>query len=332
MSVEEAERPREPAIDRFDQAGIDAIFGFDTPPPRAAKKGLRALLDADIANRERLPMLEVVCERMVRTFATSMRNLTSDALDVHLERVSTTRFGDFMNRLPLPAMIGVFHAAPWDNFGAITVDSGLIYAVVDSLLGGRRGGAVMRIEGRAFTSIETVLVGKMIQQTLADFAASFSAIEPVQMTLERVETTPRFAAIAGPSNLTAVATFRVEMEERGGSFSIVLPYATIEPVRDKLVQRFAGEKLGHDAVWGAHIARELLATEVTLEAVLGERTMRVQDYMALRVGQTIGLNREPDDPITIASGGVPLGQAQIGKRAASVAVQMLNDIADGFSA
>ena len=35
-----------------------------------------------------------------------------------------------------------------DNFGLLTVDSSLIYSTVDVLLGGRRGTAAMRVEGR----------------------------------------------------------------------------------------------------------------------------------------------------------------------------------------
>ncbi len=233
----------------FDQAGIDALFGFSDSGQTTQKRGLKAVIESEVISHERLPMLEVVCERMVRTFATSMRNLTSDAIDVHLEEVTSTRFGEFMNRVALPAMLGVFQVHEWENYGVVVVDSGLIYAVVDALLGGRKGNVVQRVEGRAFTTIETALVSKMIRLALSDFAASFEAIEPVKMDLERVETSPRFAAIAGPSNIAAVATFHVDMEGRGGKFSIVLPYATIEPVRDKLLQRFMGEKLGRDRIW-----------------------------------------------------------------------------------
>lgn len=314
-----------------DQSAIDAMFGFADADKRQARTGLRALLEADMGNRERLPMLEVVCERMVRTFATSMRNLTSDALDVHLAGVATSRFGDVMNRLRLPAMIGVFHVREWDDYGAITVNSGLIYAVVDSLLGGRRGSPPPRIEGRAFTPIETMLVGKMIQQTLDDFAASFEAIEPITLTLERMEATPRFAAIAGPSNLTAVATFDVDMEGRGGTFDILLPYATIEPVREKLVQRFVGEKLGRDGLWETHITRELLASAIVVDAIFGETTVALHDFARWEVGQTIALDRRSDDPLDIACNGTRLGQADIGTRAGMVAVQMRNEIATGAS-
>lgn len=313
----------------FDQAGIDALFGNDAPV--APKQGLKAVIESKVISHERLPMLEVVCERMVRRFSTSMRNLTSDAIDVTLEDLTSVRFGDFMNRVELPAMIGVLHAVEWENYGVITIESSLIYAVVDALLGGRRGSGTIRIEGRAFTTIETNLVARMLDLALADFAAAFEPIAPIQMRLERVETNPRFAAIAGPSNLAAVATFRVDMEGRGGKFSILLPYATMEPIRDKLLQRFMGEKIGgRGSVWQDHMAAQLRKTDVSVDVVLGARQMALGEVRALAVGQTIRLNASPDDPLEIQCGGIPLGCAQIGQRRNNVAVRLMSDIAKGY--
>ncbi|WP_010219796.1 flagellar motor switch protein FliM [Sphingomonas sp. PAMC 26621] len=310
--------------DAFDQASIDAMFGGNEPV--AKKSGLKAVIESRVISHERLPMLEVVCEHMVRSFATSMRNLTSDAIDVSLDEITSIRFGEFMGRLALPAMIGVFNVVEWDNYGVITVESSLIYAVVDALLGGRRGGGPMRIEGRAFTTIETTLVSKMLELALADFAAAFEPIDQIGIALERVETNPRFAAIAGPTNIAAVATFRVDMEGRGGKFSILLPYATIEPVREKLLQRFMGQKVGRGNIWEEHMATELLKTEVSVDVVLGEKVMRLEDVRGFAVGQTIALNTAPDDALAIQSGGVPMGRAQIGQRRHNVAVRLLSDM------
>jgi flagellar motor switch protein FliM len=206
------------------------------------------------------------------------------------------------------------------------VESSLIYAVVDALLGGRRGGAPMRIEGRAFTTIETTLVSKMLELALADLATAFEPIAPISMVLERIETSPRFAAIAGPTNIAAVATFRVDMEGRGGKFSILLPYATMEPVREKLLQRFMGQKVGRGNIWEAHMAAELRKTDVSIDVVLGERTLRLEEIRDFAVGQTIGLHASPDDALEIQCGGVTLGRAQIGQRCNNIAVRMVADI------
>jgi flagellar motor switch protein FliM len=316
--------------DVFNQSDIDALFGFDAGLAPSKKSGLRAVIESNVVSHEKLPMLEVVCDRMVRTFSTAMRNLTSDAIDVSFEDLSSTRFGEFVNRIALPAMIGVFHVREWDNYGLITVDTNLIYSIVDTLLGGRKGGEPVRVEGRAFTTIETSLVAKMAQVALTEMAAAFEPIAPVEMTLERIETSPRFAAIATPTNAAAVATFRVDMEGRGGEFSILLPYATLEPVRDKLIQRFMGEKLGRDSMWENHMASEMRKTEVELDVVLGVKALPLGDVTRLAVGQTIVLGTGADDPLELHCGGVPLGRAQIGQRSNNIAVKVMTQLSKGM--
>lgn len=325
---EEIDLPAPPTEDMpegmtFDQASIDALFG-DASEILPQKSGLRAVIESRVVSHARLPMLEVVCERMVRSFATSMRNLTSDAIEVSLDEIASVRFGDFMNRVPLPSMLAVFRVPIWQDYGLVTVEANLIYAVVDALLGGRRGAAPRKIEGRGFTTIETTLVSKMIELILREFSTAFEPISPVTMELERIETSPRFAAIAGPSNVASAATFGVDMDGRGGKFTILLPFATLEPVRGKLTQRFMGEKLGGNSTWRDHMRSEILQTEIEIATVLGERQMRLADIQSLATGQTIAFDVVPDDPLEVRCGGVTLAHAQIGRQRNQIAIGIVS--------
>src|SRR3546814_19637198 len=99
---------------------------------------------------------------------TSLRNFTSDNVEVSLDNITSIRFGDYLNSIPLPAILSVFRAVEWDNYGLLTVDSSLIYSIVDVLLGGRRGTAAMRIEGRPYTTIERNLVERLVNVVLDD--------------------------------------------------------------------------------------------------------------------------------------------------------------------
>ena len=115
----------------------------------------------------------------------------------------------------MPAMLSVFKAEEWDNFGLMVVDSGLIYSIVDVLLGGRRGTAAMRIEGRPYTTIERNLVERMVTVVLSDMSAAFDPVSPVTFRFDRLETNPRFATIARPANAAVLARLRIDMEDRG---------------------------------------------------------------------------------------------------------------------
>ena len=118
------------------------------------------------------------------------------------------------------------------------------------LLGGRRGQTAMRIEGRPYTTIETNLVQRMIEVMLADAELAFEPLAPVNFNLDRLETNPRFAAIARPANAAILVKLRIDMEDRGGSIELLLPYATLEPIRKLLLQQFMGEKFGRDSDLG----------------------------------------------------------------------------------
>ncbi len=207
-------------------------------------------------------------------------------------------------------MLAVFKAEEWDNYGLMVVDSAMIYSIVDVLLGGRRGTAAMRIEGRPYTTIERTLVERLIQVVLADLSASFDPLCPVTFRFERLEVNPRFATISRLSNAAVLARLRIDMEDRGGRLELLLPYATLEPVRELLLQQFMGEKFGRDSIWETHLAEELWNTEVELDVVLDEQMMRLSDVMALQPGSRIVLNAAPGAPVQLRCGAVPLFEAQ----------------------
>src|SRR6201995_2741487 len=162
------------------QEEIDNLLGFNVTDVNVDdNSGIRAIIDSAMVSYERLPMLEIVFDRLVRLMTTSLRNFTSDNVEVSLDRITSVRFADYMNSIPLPAVISVFKAEEWDNFGLATVDSSLIYSIIDVLLGGRRGSSVLRIEGRPYTTIETSLVKKLIDVVLSNAAETSQTLSPV---------------------------------------------------------------------------------------------------------------------------------------------------------
>ena len=175
----------------LNQAEIDSLLGFDEGPGGDENRtGMQKIISSGLVSYERLPMLEIVFDRLVRIMSTSLRNFTSDNVEVGIDNILSLRFGDYLNSIPLPAMLAVFKAEEWDNYGLMVVDSAMIYSIVDVLLGGRRGTAAMRIEGRPYTTIERTLVERLIQVVLADLSASFDPLCPVTFRFERLEVNP----------------------------------------------------------------------------------------------------------------------------------------------
>ena len=259
---------------------------------------------------------------LVRIMSTSLRNFTSDNVEVGIDSIVSLRFGDYLNSIPLPAMLAVFKVQEWDNYGLMVVDSAMIYSVVDVLLGGRRGTAAMRIEGRPYTTIERNLVERLIRLVLHDMTASFEPLTPVTFRFEWLEVNPRFAIISRVSNAAVLVRLRIDMDDRGGRLEMLLPYATLEPVRELLLQQFMGERFGRDSIWETHLAEQLWDTEVDLDVVLDEQVMRLSDVMALQVGDRIMLGAAAGSPVRVRCGAVPLFEARVGRRKDRVAIRI----------
>ncbi|GBE42222.1 flagellar motor switch protein FliM [bacterium BMS3Bbin10] len=310
----------------LNQDEIDSLLGFDLDEQSLTDtSGIRAIINSAMVSYERLPMLEIVFDRMVRLLTNSLRTFTSDNVEVSLDNISTMRFGDYLNSIPLPAMISVFKAVEWDNNALLTVDSNLIYSIVDVLLGGR-GAPAVRVEGRPYTSIETNIMKQLIQIILEDAEIAFEPLSAVKFDLERLETNPRFATIARQADAAILIRLSIDMEDRGGRIEVLLPYATLEPIRELLLQGFMGEKFGRDNIWESHLANEIYNTSIPLEVVLDELMLPLERVMSLKVGDTVILNSGPDDPVLLRCGGIPLVKGSMGRTGSNIAVRVAGGI------
>jgi flagellar motor switch protein FliM len=307
----------------LNQDEIDSLLGFSLADVTLNdNSGIRAIIDSAMVSYERLPMLEIVFDRLVRLMTTSLRNFTSDNVEVSLDRITSVRFGDYLNSIPLPAILAVFKAEEWENFGLATVNSSLIYSIIDVLLGGRRGQSTVRVEGRPYTTIETNLVKRMIEVVLADAELAFKPLSPVKFNIDRLETNPRFAAISRPANAAILVRLRIDMEDRGGTVELLLPYATIEPIRAVLLQMFMGEKFGRDEIWEGHLATEIGQAQIAVDAVLYEERLPLRQMMSLNVGDTLTLELKPDALVTLRCGDVMLSEGRMGRVGDRVAVRV----------
>ena len=315
--------PLQPDERILNQDEIDSLLGFDPLgdilPERS---GVQAIINSAMVSYERLPMLEIVFDRLVRLMTTSLRNFTSDNVEVSLDSISSIRFGDYLNSIPLPAILSVFRTEELDNYGLLTVDSSLIYSIVDVLLGGRRGAAATRIEGRPYTTIERALVQRMVEVVLADCQAAFEPLTAVTFRLDRLETNPRFAAIVRPANAAILVKLRVDMEDRSGRIELLLPYATLEPIRKMLLQQFMGEKFGRDNIWESHLATELWSTHLEVRAVLDEQQAPLSRVLGLKVGDTLMLNAGPESTVELRAGQVALTHGRMGRSNRAIAVRV----------
>jgi flagellar motor switch protein FliM len=316
---EEAKSEGQPADKSYEinaetltQDEIDSLLGFEGVV-HEEKSGIEMMLEKAIMSYERLPMLEIIFDRFVRMLSTSLRNFTSDNVDVDIQDIASLRFGEYINSIPMPAILSIFKALEWENFGIVTFNGPLVYSMVDVLFGGRRSNKPIRIEGRPYTTIERNIITYVSKVVLMDMADAFDPLSPTTLQFERLETNPRFATIVHPSDTIVVAKLRVDMEDRGGNIEIVLPLITLEPIKPLLSQSFIGEGYEKDTSWESYMSREVYQTDVTVEAVIGRKYVQMKDVFDLSVGKTLILDTLPDQEIVLSCRNVDVLKGKVGR-------------------
>ena len=212
------------------QGEIDSLLGFARGEEASIWRGQSAIVYSTCAPYERLPTLEGALDRLARLMSTSLRSFMSGNVEVSIEQIASIGFGD-PDPMPLPAIMAVFRAGQIGNFGLVAVDDNLIHSAVVALLGARRGGLPTRVEDRPYTAIERTLVARMIEVVLADAREAFSPLTEEDFQLDRIETDPRFAAMARPDD-AIVVKLRIGMANGGGRLELALPYGAMAPIRE----------------------------------------------------------------------------------------------------
>jgi flagellar motor switch protein FliM len=90
---------------------------------------------------------------------------------------------------------------------------------------------------------------------------------------------------------------------------------------------FMGEKFGRDSIWEGHLARELMVTQIELQAVLDEQTVTLGQAMGFRVGTVLQLGCAPNAPVQLRCGGVPMLTGRLGRIRDRLAIEVQDRIA-----
>lgn len=272
------------------------------------------LIEAGGLSLDRLPMLHVVFDRLTTGCSDNLKHLVASPVYFSFSGVQSGRFGEMLDAYDNNAIAGIFHAPEWDSHILVGLDRDFIFTMVEVLFGS--DGAEPPVEDeRAFSGLELRLAHIILEQVGKALESSFSLVAATPFHLERTETRMEFAVIGGRSNKAVEAKFLLQGLNRGGEMFLILPQSVINPMRPALSKVLTGDSAARDPKWTQQIAAEVQKAEVTLRAVLEERTLSLGEIADLKVGQVIGLDATPTTRVKLEGNDRPLfwchmGQAQ----------------------
>lgn len=284
------------------------------------------LTSQDRIIRGRLPQLEVIYEKYMRAFRVSLSGALRKIASISLTSTEFLKFGEFINTLPMPTCMSVLRFNNLRGSALMVIESKLAYALVDSFFGGADR-PYTKIDGKDFTPIELSIVRKVVELAIHDLENAWSSVEKIGCSFVRTEVNPQFVGIVPPTDVVIASTFDVELENATGTISMVIPYATIEPIKQKLSTGFQVESDQTDKkLWTAIIKEQLMDTDVEVRVNLGETQILLEDLMGLKEGDVIPLTQDATGELDVHIENVKKYKGYYGNHHGTVAVQVTRPI------
>ena len=144
----------------------------------------------------------------------------------------------------------------------------------------------------------------------------------LRMEYQRSEVNPQFVYIVSPTDVVVVINFEIEVEYSSGLMTLCIPYATLEPLREKLQAGFQSEQMEVDKGLLERFRRNILQAEVDIVVELGGTQISAGDVVNFQVGDVVPLDQYASDPVRIFVEGVAKYAGYAGSYRGSQAVQV----------
>lgn len=269
--------------------------------------------------RGRLPALDIINERFARGFQRHFNEMIMASVEVTAGEVKIIKMIDYLRNLFVPTSLNIYRIDPLNGVALFILDSKLIFTAVDIYFGGT-GLLPFKIEGREYTPVEMSMVRSILDITTENLAKAWGPVMDIDIEYMHSEMNPKFAGIVDPTDMIVVSQINVRFEGVEGRVDIVMPYAMLEPVRDKLeegVQNLQGES---DNRWSRTLKEEAKNIEIGLSVNLTELQMSMDDLMKMEKGDIIPL--EMPKQVTIQAEGISIMRGVLGESNQKKAVKV----------
>jgi flagellar motor switch protein FliM len=304
------------ASDFLSQDEVDALLKGvsgepEEQPEQTSDDGVRTynLATQERIVRGRMPTLDIINDRFARLMRTGLFNFMRRSPDISVSPVRVIKYSEFIRNLVVPTNINIMQMKPLRGNTLFIFEPSLVFTVVDSMFGSD-GRYHTRVEGRDFTATEQRIIQRMLAVVLEDYHKSWHQVYEANFEYVRSEMHTQFAAIATPSEVVVVSTFKVEFGSTGGALHICIPYSTLEPIRNILYSSIQGDHSEPDRRWMQMLRQQVQIAEVEMVTHLAQIPVSISQILKMKVGDVLGVDMP--DHVVASVDGVPIFQCQYG--------------------
>ena len=256
------------------------------------------LTSQDRIVRGRLPALEMLHDRFCRSFRTALSNMLRRPVDLAVLSNENIKYGELMRTVPVPTSMHVFKMDPLKGYALLVIEGKLVFSLIDMFFGGS-GMSRYRLEGRDFTTIEQRILKKIATTVLENYKNAWRPIFEVNLEWIRAESNPQFANICLSTDDVVAIQCEVDLEDSQGKLTFILPYSSIEPIRERLKAGYQTEGSEIDDHWQRRFRQQLREVQIECLVELGRASITGRELLSLNVGDIIQLEEDMSHPVNV---------------------------------
>jgi flagellar motor switch protein FliM len=276
------------------------------------KSGTEAVRPYDFAaqriNRMQLPLLEVISKSFAERAGASLSTLLNREAGVQFTSLETAKSADLQAGLPVPASLAVVRLKPLPGFAFVSVEPGLLLALLDGFFGGS-GRATIDPQAAIAPAAQRFLA-LLLRTLAADLHTAWAPVTPVELEVVKQETNPRLVQLGAPNDSLLVVKFSVEFGAHSGSIDWMLPETLLAPVRETLAANGGQTTLRKQDAWAPVITTALQEAQLDARAILAEAQISLRELVRLSPGDIIPI--EAPQQATLFVGDVALYRGRFG--------------------
>lgn len=260
--------------------------------------------------RGRLPALDIINERFARGFQRHFNEMIMSSVEVTAGEVKIIKMIDYLRNLFVPTSLNIYRINPLNGVSLFTLDSKLIFTAVDIYFGGT-GLLPFKIEGREYTPVEMSMVRSILDISSENLRKAWGPVMDIEIDYMHSEMNPKFASIVEATDMIVVSPINVRFEGVEGRVDIVMPYAMLEPVRDKLEEGMSNLQGESDNRWSRTLKEETKNIEVDISVSLAELKLNMDDLMKMEKGDIIPI--EMPERVAVKAEGIAFAKGKLGE-------------------
>lgn len=281
----------------------------------------------DKFSKDHIRSIQSIHEAFDRFASNYLSTHVRSAVHSELGSIEQTTLGDYLDQLPSPVVLCLAEMEPLVGRVVLEVDFDTASRLVDRMLGGA-GEERPPFAAASLTEIELLLLRELGNGLFHELANAWEQV--IRLHPQPCEVVLSGQQIQGlmPSEIVLLVRHQIRLFEGEGTFTVVLPSSTLEPVLPRLNARvlFANPRRAASQQVLADLIAQLQEVPLRLWVALGCARVTMADLMALEVGDILVLDQDVAQPLRVYVEDQPCFRAFPGLRGRSLAIRIADSV------